>query len=150
MWISTLSHVAGGEVLTMPRVVDRIVRSEQRHPIRAGAPQRPVLSHGRHNDAHILLLVRFLRVQLVVRACRPIHPAHPSSIHDARVDLTERRVKVVVKPGADADAGRPELDVANLLDCVVRVENVEANEVVELEALTLGQHCIVYFDVEVP
>jgi len=51
------------------------------------------------------------------------------------VNLAEARLDVVVESRADVNTGRPHLNMIGDVVRVVRCANVEADEVVELEAL---------------
>ena len=123
----------------MPRIVDRIVRPQPREPVRARAPQRPVLRHIRHHDLLVLLLLGVRGVERAVGHGRPRHPAPARAVHDARVDLAKGLVDVVVEAGADADACGPGLYVADLLVRIVGIPDVEADKVVKFKILENGQ-----------
>jgi len=119
----------------MPWVIHRTVLPELRNAILTGTPKRTVLVHVPYNDAIILGRIRIGRIEVFVRDRCPAHTAFTGTVDDARVNLAETGLDVVVESRADVNTGRPHLNMTYHVVRVVRCANVEADEVVELEAL---------------
>ena len=94
----------------MPRVIYRAILFELGNAILTAAPKRTVLPY---NDAAVLGRIRSSRIEILIGDSRPAHTTFPGTVDDACVHLAEDDDVVRVVPWA----------------------NLEANEVVELEAL---------------
>ena len=88
-----------------------------------------------YNDAITLGRVRIGWIEVLIRDHCPAHTAFASTIDDVLVILAEARLDVVVESRPDVNTGRPHLNMIGDVVRVVRCANVEADEVVELEAL---------------
>jgi hypothetical protein len=119
----------------MPRIVHRAVRSEVGNTILTAAPKWTVLVHITNNDALVLGRIRIGRVEVLIGNGCPAHAALAGTVDDACVNLAEAGLDVVVESRADVDTSRPHLDVTDDAVRVARCADMEANEVVELEAL---------------
>ena len=119
----------------MPWIIHHAVLPELRNTILTATPTRTVLVHVSYNDAIILDRIRVGRIEVFVRDCCPAHTAFSSTVDDTRVNLAEARLDMVMDSRADVNTGRPHLNTTDHVVRVVRCAKVEADEVVELEAL---------------
>ena len=122
----------------MPRIVHCTVRSELGNAIPTTAPKRTVLVHIPNNDAIVLGRIGIGRVEVLIGDGCPAHAALAGTVDDACVNLAEAGLDVVVESRADVDTSRPHLNVTDDVVRVARCADVEANKVVEFEALEIG------------
>lgn len=73
----------------MPRIIDRIVRPQDRQAIAACSPEWTVLGHIGHDQALVLVRVRVCWIKAVVVDSRPAHAALAGAVDDASVYLAE-------------------------------------------------------------